>query len=939
MTDLYLSDLQARKNCVKRRKFKALRLKGLDNTASMKARAMKNCLSDYFNGSINYSDIESSLKKSFSEINFISEEQRDAVFYSSYNALADYVFAEEAAKSMRTRLTPRGREIDIYGSTVLVIPDEVTYIPSESRFEVLKFSFKATPMPQTSFTGEGVNSSLEVYAMWKYAKELADEAHIEEAICTAGYVYISEKAISSSENIFELYSITGKRRNAYRVLSMPANEAAIVDNVYKKAWLDFSKDKCEDEANCQFCEFYNSCHFNSAPITEKIKTSKVLKDVVLTSEQEAAIDFETGAARIKAGAGAGKTLVITMRIINMIMKGYDPSKMLMITFTVNGAEEMRQRIKALCDDFTLPEENADKITISTFNGFAMSEVVDSYKLLGFSKKPEVIDSTKRKSIILESIAGTILPNINYASFENTFGKDEFSKIIAVFDFLKRERIHDYNWKDPANYDVIKKAPLPITQEWIDVFTKYETRLKQENMVEYADQEALLDEILTANPYYLEDKFSFENIIIDEYQDSDSKQLSLIKKMIDSPYFNSLMVVGDDSQNIFEGLRGTSIDNIVDFAALIDMDVENFELMENHRSTPEIIRVANNINRKREYGIAADIIPVRPSGAPVVLKAFESTEDERSFIADDIKKRIDSGIKPDTICFIAYTRDELKDMAEKLAKRGIPSWMLTPEKVRENSRVIAAVALSEFMEDTTRSGSAFDYLNTISEGRLLEVLSVEEINEKIAAFKAEIDSKKQETELLELYKEYIETLDASDEVFAQYKEKVLAQKTFGEVLSYGRTLMRFGQNEDVRRKAYAGSGVVLTTVHSSKGLEWSEVYVSTSHFSKKATKPDEEKRRVLFTAVTRARDYLTITGQFEKPTLTVNTEKGKKKASKTTSNFKSFFIEELFADEGIERDKIVPVPDSHKSDKKDESVIAEVKKIMERYAPAKGSRSD
>ena len=194
-------------------------------------------------------------------------------------------------------------------------------------------------------------------------------------------------------------------------------------------------------------------------------------------------------------------------------------------------------------------------------------------------------------------------------------------------------------------------------------------LMNDNLIEYADQELLIMDLLAKNPYYFED-YGYKHIMVDEFQDTNDLQLEILKKLIDTPFFESFMVVGDDSQSIF-GFRGSNPRIIIDFWNKIGEEGEDFYLLENHRSTPEIINFANKINALNIHRVVKDLVAARPSGKPVIVDGFWDKESSNKFVVNTIKQKIKEGKKYEDICYIASTRLELMAMGTVLTENNIP----------------------------------------------------------------------------------------------------------------------------------------------------------------------------------------------------------------------------------------------------------------------------
>ena len=169
--------------------------------------------------------------------------------------------------------------------------------------------------------------------------------------------------------------------------------------------------------------------------------------------------------------------------------------------------------------------------------------------------------------------------------------------------------------------------------------------------------------------------------MDEFQDSNEGQIELLKKFRACPTNKSLMVVGDDSQSIY-GFRNTTPYFILHFDEVMGEEVDDIMLVENYRSTPEVIYAANKLNEWRSDRIKKDLIATRPSGKSIVAEGFLTAEEENTFVIEDIKKHLDAGVKPEDIAIIAATKYELMKMADLLGQENIPTVMLNPEDLRQ-----------------------------------------------------------------------------------------------------------------------------------------------------------------------------------------------------------------------------------------------------------------
>jgi superfamily I DNA/RNA helicase len=637
---------------------------------------------------------------------------------------------------------------------------------------------------------------------------------------------------------------------------------------------ELRKDEVEcSEDDCKMCAQRHLCGYKHAPLgTEVPMAIKALSELSLSEAQEKAIQYGEGVLKINAGPGAGKTVVVCARTACLLSAGVKPEELLLITFTESGAKEMRDRIKLYTDDFGL-DVDLSRLTICTFNAFGQKVIDSEWSNLGFAKKPRLIDDVERYAIIARLLNENVIPGIDYRNFRMRMplkGALEITK--RVFEIIKA-----YNLTDTADdrkllIDKLDRDTAFLKSEsygpLFELYDKYYQKLRNDCLIEYADQENLIFEVLQYDPYFLEDT-GIAHIIIDEFQDTSEKQMNFIKQMMDSKSFKSLMVVGDDSQAIF-GFRDTTPEFMIHFFEYLGMDGEEISLIENHRSTPQIVNFANAINRLNKERVDKDIIPTREAGEAVKVNGFWEKWEEYEYIVEQIKKRIENGTKPEDIAFIASTKTELLLLSSMLSEENIPTILLNPEALLENSRVIAAIALSKWLMEPTATQEALNYAMALTKGELMEK-NDQEINLFIEGltqqkeFEALHGDKKRE-----YFHRLLEELDEDDEIYESFVEMLKGKESLQKELEYCVLFEEYGEKVAVRRKKIY-SGVVLTTAHSSKGLEWPVVFTSITKFYDKHTHTlinrskrealIEEKRRLMFVAATRARDELIITSQF------------------------------------------------------------------------------
>lgn len=648
-----------------------------------------------------------------------------------------------------------------------------------------------------------------------------------------------------------------------------------LEQIFKPQYEEFAKgkDECSQE-DCKYCDFNPICHFNFAPKTIEVEEKpKSLFDINPSKEQAEVIDFREGVARVNAGAGAGKTFVTTYRMASIIDEEGEPEKCLMITFTNAAAGEMKKRVVSYCDDLCV-DADPELLECTTFNAFGNKIIMENYEKLGFEEKPSLIPDVTRTHIIANLInradnVKILATGLDYKNYD--MNKKERKGALAmtkrIFDVIKQNDFslgQEKEIKMKLSWAEQLQISIETIKNLMPIYAEYDTILRERNFIEFADQQFMIFELLKKEPNLLSD-LGYKHIVIDEFQDTSEGQLTLIKELMDHPEFKSLVVCGDDSQSIYS-FRDTTPQFLIEFEKYIGRKVDDFYLLSNFRSTPEIIELANTINEMNELRVEKSLISGRESGKNPIVRGFWSKQEEREYIVEKIKEKLAEGIEPEDIAYIAYDSLELEAMASLLSEHDIPSILLNPEKLLSNSRIVAAIEFCKFYKQTKAISSARVFLNALHRNTLLERTD-EEIEEMVEDLKVIVSSLKKmgpnekKISLLELFL----SLDDEDEIFLSFIETLSNYVTVDQILEYAEDLSLYGEKEGLRRmKKYPG--VVLTTAHSSKGLEWPVIFNSISKYDSKDVRAGkkariEEQRRLLYVSATRARDELYITGEY------------------------------------------------------------------------------
>lgn len=345
--------------------------------------------------------------------------------------------------------------------------------------------------------------------------------------------------------------------------------------------------------------------------------------------------------------------------------------------------------------------------------------------------------------------------------------------------------------------------------------------------------------------------------------SSDNQIELVKKIIDTSSFESLIAVGDDSQTIFE-FRDAVTENIVEFFEKLGKEGQDFYITENHRSTPEILEFANTLIKRNRIRVEKELAPTRASGKAVEVEGFYDKAEELDYIVNVIKEKLDEGYKPEDIAVLAATRAELIKINGALSEAGIETSLQCPEPMLENPRVQGIIAFSRMLADDSATKDILTVENVFRDGGLLEDCDDDELNAIIEKKREAIKAFRElpYNDKIVAFDATIEKLAHGDSVALNMVERLKRLPNVAQKQAYIEEFVRFN-GEAVKREGRF-SGVVLNTAHSSKGLEWPVIVNSISGYAKKelvAPKAIEGKRRLLFVSSTRARDELYITGQF------------------------------------------------------------------------------
>lgn len=669
-----------------------------------------------------------------------------------------------------------------------------------------------------------------------------------------------------------------------------------LDNIIKESFIAFDEGKDCDEADCKNCILSCSCHFIKTPEEMEEREKKKGKKPDPSEAQKKVIDWESGALSVIAGAGAGKTECssehmkeLILKEARLYMKEHEEADLqtavkevlpyfFMSTFTNAGVIEMKERMIGKLENEGITVE-MDDLQIMTFNTFAYNIDKVYYEELGFLKEPVVIDDIRNKKIIVNLLNENTVSGLNYESAlaDMPTCRGAVAVVAKAFEIIKKQQIvvgsvdDEIKLNKALGYGYLKfMTGSTTTREILDLYDLYEKELLEEGLITFADQEPMALRMLDEHPDYLEN-LGYKHIVIDEFQDSNDIQMEFVKRLCSTKSYQSLVVVGDDFQAIY-GFRDTSPENMIHFPEKFEKEVTQHFLTDNYRSTPEVIDVSNQFIKNNVEQIPKDLTAYRESGKPVVVRGFYDREEEYDYILETVQKKLEEGYLPEDICIITGTNDEITKIGAKLTEAEIPVVMKNPQKYSANSRVKAAIKLANAVWEPDVTENYLPYLVAKYNGELLKEYTPEEIMEMIEQMRDNFRGFEnfEYGYQRKLFHDFLEEIKGNDEIFESFIDMLNVCEDFPSELDFMQDFKKYGYNAAVRMNQMY-QGVVLVTAHSSKGLEWRVVINTLDTYdsatlhnntkSKYVMSQIEEKRRLVYVSMTRARDELYVIGKY------------------------------------------------------------------------------
>ena len=617
----------------------------------------------------------------------------------------------------------------------------------------------------------------------------------------------------------------------------------------------------------------------------------------LNEAQRAAVEYIDGPSLVIAGAGSGKTRVLTYKIAYLLSQGMKPWSIMALTFTNKAAREMKERIGKLVGN-----DLAQHLYMGTFHSIFSRILRAEAEHIGFNNNFTIYDESDSRSLIKAIVKEMGLDDKKYKP----------AAVHAKISMAKNNLMSAAAYEsDAAIFEQNKRAQMP---EIGKIFVAYVQRCKQANAMDFDDLLTLTYQLFREHED-IRHKYAarFDYVLVDEYQDTNHVQMSIVMQLCQEK--QRVCAVGDDSQSIYS-FRGANIDNILNYQRQFQ-GTRLFKLEQNYRSTQTIVEAANSLIKHNRNQIPKDVFSENAKGEKIQYKPAYSDKEEAAIVAKDVKRiRREDGCQYSDFAILYRTNAQSRSFEEEFRKQGIPYRIyggLSFYQRKEIKDIIAYFRLVANPDDEEAIRRIINYpARGIGATTVLKIADCAHQNQvsfwevigapeqyglavnkgamnKLETFRLLISSfieRAQTTDVYELGDAIIKESGISQDIMSGKDADDLArQENLEEFLSgmsafveerreEGRFDELFLQDylQDVALLTDADSDgdkdeprVSLMTVHAAKGLEFPTVFVVgleenifPSPLSAASLRELEEERRLLYVAITRAEKHCILT---------------------------------------------------------------------------------
>ncbi len=613
----------------------------------------------------------------------------------------------------------------------------------------------------------------------------------------------------------------------------------------------------------------------------------------LNEEQRKPVLHTEGPLMVIAGAGSGKTRVLTYKIIHLLKKGVSPFNILALTFTNKAAKEMKERISKLTND-----NQAKSIWMGTFHSVFARILRSESELIGFPPNFTIYDSYDSEKLISNIIKEM---NLNKDFYKAKGIKNRVSS-------LKNSFITPKNYFNQP--ELIESDKLANRIQFGEIYSNYVNRCFKSAVMDFDDLLLKTNQLLNSSPETLiKYQKIFKYILVDEYQDTNYSQYLIIKSLADR--YQNLCVVGDDSQSIYS-FRGANIDNILNFKKNYP-ECTTYKLEQNYRSSKNIVEGANSLIKKNKFKIDKNIWTLNDSGSKIILNRSQNDNDEGRFVASNIfEEKNNHQLNNGSFAVLYRTNAQSRSIEDALRKINIDYQVFgglsfyQRKEIKDVTAYLRLVVNSNDEESFRRIVNfpprgiglkTIEKLLIISERENISMYDAINIIDKypklfnkgvigrITDFRNLIESLKIESKtknadyvltnvingsgIIDFYRnegsvESINRIENIEELRSGINDFILEQKELADgdtsITRYLQDISLYSETD----KSLSSDRVSLMTIHMAKGLEFNVVYVVgieenlfPSILSLNSSEDLEEERRLFYVAMTRAKDKLIL----------------------------------------------------------------------------------
>lgn len=611
----------------------------------------------------------------------------------------------------------------------------------------------------------------------------------------------------------------------------------------------------------------------------------------LNDMQQQACEHVDGPLLILAGAGSGKTRVITHRVAYLIdQEGVNPLNILAITFTNKAAQEMRERVNLIVGD------GADRVWVSTFHSLCVRILRRYADRLGYGKSFDIYDADDQKSLVKSILKDLQIDPKRYPEkmFMSEMSKAK-EKYMSCDEFAR---------KNAADFAATKVA---------EVYTEYQNRLRKNNAMDFDDLIYKTVELFEHNPDVLDSyQNRFRYIMVDEYQDTNHIQFLMVKML--ARKYKNLCVVGDDDQSIYK-FRGANITNILGFEKEYP-EAKVIKLEQNYRSCGNILAAANAVIQHNEGRKDKALWTDRDAGEKISFEQCDTEYVEGDMVASRIKSLVRQGVPYRDIAILYRTNAQSRILGEKMVYNNIPYRIYGGTNFYARKEIKDVLAYLKVVNNSTDNlyfrrvvnvpkrgigeaslGKLESYANAYGISMLEAAERAKEIPgmaaktavkitqfaELIASFKSMID---EQESLDTIYDRILDETGYESELIAEHTEEAMTRlenidELRNKVVEFAEDREDTGLSEFLEEIALVSDldslsenddQVRLMTLHSAKGLEFPYVFICgmeervfPSGMALNSDDPDaiEEERRLCYVGITRAMNKLYLSAAKER----------------------------------------------------------------------------